>query len=35
MGIIGAGKSTYAKKLQEKVGGEIIASDEIRREFAC
>lgn len=33
MGIIGAGKSTYAKKLQEKVGGEIIASDEIRREF--
>ncbi len=33
MGIVGAGKSTYAKRLQTKVGSEILASDEIRRDF--
>lgn len=33
MGIIGAGKSTHARRLQEKFGGTIFASDEIRKEF--
>ncbi len=33
MGIVGAGKSTYADKLAEKVGGKVIASDEIRRDY--
>ncbi len=33
MGVIGAGKSTYAKKLQAQYGGEILSSDEIRKEL--
>ena len=33
MGIAGAGKSTFAKKLNEKLKGIILSSDEIRKEF--
>ena len=33
MGVIGVGKSTYAKKLKEQFGGEILSSDEIRKEL--
>lgn len=33
MGVAGAGKSTFAKHLQDVYGGEIFASDEIRKEF--
>ncbi len=33
MGIVGAGKSTFAENLALKVYGKILASDEIRRDF--
>ena len=33
MGVIGVGKSTHAKKLKEQFGGEILSSDEIRKEL--
>lgn len=33
MGVAGAGKSTFAKKIQEENGGTIFSSDEIRKEF--
>lgn len=33
MGVIGAGKSTHANKIKQQFGGEILSSDEIRKEL--